>query len=228
VIELKGRLKAIADFVPQGSVVIDVGTDHAYLPIYLVQAGICPKAFGVDVHKGPYQSAVDQVLLQGLEDRITVILGDGLKPVKPMSGAVITIAGMGGTTMREILAARPEVLAKVSRLILQPQVAGGALRLWLLQNGWALVDERLVEEENRIYEIIVAEPGIQEIPTELELELGPIILAKEDPLLRELIDRHLEGLEKVLAQLENVQSGEAQEKKQAISLRVESLRGVFA
>ncbi len=226
-IELKERLKAIASFVPAGSVIIDVGTDHAYLPIYLVQAGICPKALGVDVHQGPFRSALEQVQVQGLADRVKVILGDGLKPVKPGSGDVVTIAGMGGTTMRDILQSSPEVLSTVRRLILQPQVAGNCLRLWLLQNGWALLDERLVEEENRIYTIIVAQPGVQNIPTELELDLGPLILAKKDPLLPQLIGSQLVSLEKVLVQLENVHTEETREKKRELARRMDQLREVL-
>ncbi|MDA8442347.1 MAG: class I SAM-dependent methyltransferase [Peptococcaceae bacterium] len=226
-IELKARLAAIAAYVPQGSIVIDVGTDHAYLPIFLLQQKICARAVGIDIHQGPYQSALAQVEQQCLSDRITLYLGDGLKPLKPGEGNLVVAAGMGGTTIKEVLEARPDVLAQVQRLILQPMVAGAALRRWLLENGWAIVAERLVEEDERIYEIIVAEPGSQPVPVDILLELGPLIVAAQDSLLPPLIAGKVEALEEVLRQLNKTERPDAVDKRQEILRKISELKGIL-
>lgn len=225
-IELKGRLAVIAGYVPKGSAIIDVGTDHAYLPIFLVQRGICPRAVGVDVHAGPFRSAIEQVKSQGLQERIRIYLGDGLQPVDPREGNVVVVAGMGGTTIIDILQAGERVLAHVNRLILQPMVAGGALRLWLLQHGWAITDEQLVEDDGRIYEICVSERGAQPIPSEIMLELGPCIVAKKDPLLPKLVENRVEALESVLTQLDQARRPGLEVRQAEIRNKIRLLKGV--
>jgi len=226
-IELKERLAAIAEYVPQGSVVVDVGTDHAYLPVYLVQTSKCARTVGIDVHQGPYRSAVEQVESQGLEDRISIFLGDGLKTLSPGQADVVVIAGMGGTSIIEILKASPEVLDPVRRLILQPMVAGAALRLYLLKHGWTIVDEQLVEEEKRIYEIIVAERGEQGIPAEAVLEFGPCIIAKQDPLLPQAVMHRVRVLENVLLQMERAQNPEVENKRKEVQAQIMDFQGVL-
>lgn len=148
------RLQTVASFVPEGAKLGDIGTDHAYLPIALYEAGRILKAVGVDVHEGPYQSALTAVKSRHLEDVIDVRFGDGLMPLEPKEVNVLTLAGMGGRTMLDILSARPGVLKTVTDLIVQPQGAEGAVRLALLDGGWRLKAERLVEEEKRIYVVM--------------------------------------------------------------------------
>lgn len=148
------RLQTVAAFVPDNARLGDIGTDHAYLPIALCKAQRISKAVAIDVHTGPYQSALATVKAHRLEASIDVRLGDGLKPLVPGEVDVITLAGMGGRTMLDILSARPDVLEAVQDLILQPQGAEGAVRLTLLDNGWRLKAEKLVEEGNRIYVVM--------------------------------------------------------------------------
>lgn len=148
------RLRLVASKVPQKAHLGDIGTDHAYLPIYLWEQGRIEKAVAVDVHKGPYQSARSAIRGRQLESVIDVRFGDGLNPIQPGEVDALTLAGMGGNTMLEIFAARPEVMAEVKNLVLQPQGAEGKVRLTLLQSGWNLVEEQLVEEEGRIYVVM--------------------------------------------------------------------------
>ena len=145
------RLKTVASFVPEGAKLGDIGTDHAYLPIALYETHQILKAVAVDVHEGPYQSALAAVKNRHLEAVIDVRFGDGLMPLESGEVNVLTLAGMGGRTMLDILSARPDVLNSVADLILQPQGGEGAVRLALLESGWRLKAERLVEEEDRIY-----------------------------------------------------------------------------
>lgn len=154
-VTLGPRLNCVASYVPEHAKLGDIGTDHAYLPIYLCEQQRMTEAIAVDVHEGPYQSARAAVRSRGLEEMIDVRFGDGLKPIQPGEVDTLTLAGMGGNTMLEIIKARPDVIAQVTTLILQPQGAEGKTRKTLLQSGWFLQDERLVEEEGRIYSVMV-------------------------------------------------------------------------
>lgn len=148
------RLQTVAAFVPSGARLGDIGTDHAYLPIALYESRRISKAVAIDVHEGPYQSALTTVKARHLEAVIDVRLGDGLMPLEPGEVDVLTLAGMGGRTMLDILSARPDVLEPVHDLVLQPQGTERAVRLALLGDGWRLKAERLVEEDDRIYVVM--------------------------------------------------------------------------
>ena len=148
------RLQMVAAFVPKDAKLGDIGTDHAYLPIALYEAKRISKAVAVDVHEGPYQSALSAVKGRQLGAVIDVRFGDGLMPIESGEVNVLTLAGMGGRTMLDILSARPDVLNTVTDLIVQPQGAEGAVRLALLEAGWRLKTEQLVEEEDRIYVVM--------------------------------------------------------------------------
>jgi Predicted SAM-dependent methyltransferase len=153
-ITLGPRLQTVASFVPEGAKLGDIGTDHAYLPIALYETQRITRAVAIDVHEGPYQSALAAVKGRHLEDVIEVRLGDGLMPLKSGEVNVLTLAGMGGRTMLDILAERPEVLDIVTDLIVQPQGAEGSVRLTLLKKGWRLKAECLVHEEDRLYVVM--------------------------------------------------------------------------
>lgn len=153
-VSLGPRLLLVASFVPEQACLGDIGTDHAYLPIYLWEQGIIQRAVAVDVHEGPFKSARLATQSRHLESVIDVRFGDGLKPIQPREVDTLTLAGMGGNTMLEIFDASPEVMTQVKALVLQPQGAEGKVRLTLVQSGWKLRDEQLVEEEGRIYVVM--------------------------------------------------------------------------
>lgn len=166
---LPERLKAIAKPVIPGQVVVDVGTDHAYLPIFLVQQQISPRVIGVEVNPGPLRSAVLQVESAGLAPWIDIRAGNGLQAVQPGEAQIAVIAGMGGKTICEILEASPVVTATLNRLILQPIGAIMRVRAWLRQNLWQIVEEELLLEDGHFYLILVAEPQPTEDPALLAL-----------------------------------------------------------
>ncbi len=153
-VTLGPRLQRVAAFVPKGAKLGDIGTDHAYLPIALYEAQQISQAVAIDVHEGPYQSALAAVTARHLEAVIKVRFGDGLMPLESGEVNVLTLAGMGGRTMLEILSARPDILEGVRDLIVQPQGAERAVRLALLGDGWRLKAEQLVEEDDRIYVVM--------------------------------------------------------------------------
>ena len=185
-IELGERLTRVASFVPNESKVCDVGSDHAYLPVYLIQNDQISCAIAGEVVEGPYLSAKQTVRDYRMENRIEVRLGDGLQILsKEDDITAVTICGMGGELISRILEAgyNGGHLNGRERLILQPNVAEHFVREWLMNHSYHIVEETVVEDNHRLYEIIVAEPVDKRVEyTELELKYGPILLKESSEL----------------------------------------------
>lgn len=226
-IKLSKRLKQIADFVPLGTTVADIGTDHALLPCYLVQEKISPKAIATDVNNGPLEAAKRQVRALLFADRVSVRIGDGLEPVEPMEVETVTISGMGGATIKDILNKKPEVVKSLQRLILQPNVAARIVRSWALENGWKIIDEELIYEDNRYYEIIVLEPGKMEIIDDIYIIIGPKLLEKYHINLVPYLKSQWQKEQEILKHLEKVNKEETRLKAQAIQEEWDKIRQVI-
>jgi tRNA (adenine22-N1)-methyltransferase len=155
-LQFSRRLLTLASFVPEGASFVDVGTDHAYIPIYLAMNSKTSRLIATDVAKGPIESAKQNILQYHLEDMISIRFGNGLAPIQPGEVDTVLIAGMGGHTAVEILSAAPTVVKFVQKLIIQPMNASHLVRQFLDQNGFYLQDECVIEEDGRFYEIIVA------------------------------------------------------------------------
>ena len=188
--QLDARLQAVADFVPTGSCIADIGTDHAYLAAVLVRTGRAVKAVACDKNAGPCEAARKTIEENDLGDKVTVRQGDGLAPLAPKEVDTACIAGMGGGLIIEILSASPAVLQGLHRLVLQPMNAAFELRQWLYAHGWHLAEEALAQADGRIYEVLAAEPGQQERPADWLLQIGPLLWQKKPMLLHEQL-RHI-------------------------------------
>jgi len=157
-IKLSKRLAVIAACVPYGSRLADIGSDHALLPVYLVQQGIISQAVAGELNAGPYEAAKLQVNKAGLQHLISVRRGDGLRVLRSGEVDTVTIAGMGGSLIVDILNRDDaSILADVRTLILQPNVAADAVRRWLSVHDYVLRDEQMVTEDGVTYEILSAE-----------------------------------------------------------------------
>lgn len=156
-IKLSPRLHSAVDFVRPGRLLCDVGTDHAYLPIYLCATGVTPRAIASDVREGPLERAHQHITAYGLSDRIRTVLTDGLSGLEGYAPEDILIFGMGGELIASILAAADFIRTPAVRLILQPMTHPELLRSWLAENGFSILGERLSAEEDRIYQTICAE-----------------------------------------------------------------------
>lgn len=225
---LAKRLAALAAHVPAGCTVADIGTDHAYLPVYLVEAGISQKVIATDINPGPLAAAARTVGERRLQDRIVLRRGDGLQPLVPGEAEVLVLAGMGGNTIREILAAAPAVLQYARRLVLQPMADAGDLRVWLAGNGWRIDGEQLVREDSRLYQIIAAAPGRESCADRFCLELGPRLIEGRDPLLRVYLEQLAARYERALAGLAAGRNQAAREKAGQLRARLERIREVAA
>jgi len=189
----------------------DIGSDHAFLPIYLAQRGKISFAVAGELNEGPFKGAERNVRKRGLTEQISVRKGNGLAVISPGEVETVTISGMGGGTMRDILAAGIEKLDGVSRLVLSPQGDSDQLRQWLLAHGWKIIDEDMLVEDERIYEFIVCERGEMTIEDPVVLEFGPFLLERKHPLIIDRADYELGKIRRALPALEHAkgESGEA-------------------
>lgn len=228
--KLKPRLAAIAKMIPAGTKVADIGTDHAYLPVYLVLQGHIAFAVAGETHDGPFQSARETIERLALGHHIDLRRGDGLHILRPGEVEVVVIAGMGGTTITSILAAVPAVAQRLQRLVLQPMTGAGEVRRWLLQHGWALVEESLAEEDGKLYEIIAAAPagvGIAAVEDDLLLEIGPLLLRNGHPLLAKHIAAVTARYRQIVAAMAGSGQAAHTEKFQDYRRRLARLEGLL-
>lgn len=149
--QLDARLQMCADFVPPGAVLADIGTDHAYLPVWLCKSGKIPKAIAADIGQGPLQSAGESIARYQAQDRIETRLSDGLAAFSPGEADTIVIAGMGGELIARILGAAPWVKNPSITLILQPMTAVRELRLFLWENGFRVESETCCRDGRHVY-----------------------------------------------------------------------------
>jgi len=220
---LRPRLSAIAAFVPRSSRVADIGTDHAYLPVFLLQTGLVEQVIAVDVHHGPYQAALETVTSAGLSDSISVRFGDGLTVIPPGEADTVVIAGMGGNTIVKILEDSWPITQSLTRLILQPMVAAAALRRWLAVTGWCIVEETLVEEDRILYEIIVAERGtVLPYPSIFD-DIGPKLWMHRHPLLRNHIERLIVQYSSILTAMSKSPAARSTIKYREYALKIAEL-----
>lgn len=197
------RLETIASLVLPNCMLADIGTDHAYLPVFLLTKNKIKSAIAGDIAAGPCQAATNTVALYGMSEHVQVRLGSGLSVLSPGEVECISIAGMGGSTIVEILNDDIDIAMSAKRLVLQPQTGAPGLRKWLLTNGWVIVKEDLVWENKRLYEIIVAEREIgRKVYSEAELEIGPKLLEDKHPLLNNQIAKVLEAYKKQIEFME--------------------------
>ena len=195
------RLSIVASFVPQGAILLDVGSDHAYLPIELVESGKIERAIAGEVVVGPYQSALKNVKAHGLSEKIQVRLANGLAAFEEADQvSTITIAGMGGRLIATILEEGLDKLSSVNRLILQPNNREDELRVWLQIHSFQIVAESILEEAGKYYEIMVVEAGTMNLSAS-EVRFGPFLSQEASPVFVEKWQKEAGKLEYALDQI---------------------------
>ena len=204
---ISARLACVASLVSAGARVADIGSDHAYLPAALVLDGKIDFAIAGEVVKGPYENAVHEIKDHQLEGQVIPRLADGLAAIEPADKVdTITIAGMGGSLIASILEKDKNKLTGIKRLVLQPNVGESQLREWLMNNHYQIMNEKIIEEDNHIYEIIVAEPSV--VPfrySKYELDFGPFLLENKGPVFRKKWQEYLQREAHVIDQMQKAQ-----------------------
>jgi len=187
--KLTPRLMKIAEMVPLSDSMADIGTDHAYLPIFLLEQEKIRRAVACDIHKGPLLRAASNIADRGMNGLITLRLGSGFETLRSgeVNGAVI--AGMGGLMMIDILKKSPVVSSSFQWLILQPQNHVAELKKYICEHYFQIVKECLVEEANQLYEIMKIVPGKSSMITLFEAEIGVTNDYRRDPLFAKHIGK---------------------------------------
>ncbi|WP_404483810.1 tRNA (adenine(22)-N(1))-methyltransferase [Pseudomonas sp. HT11] len=214
---LSMRLERVAANVPAGARLADIGSDHGYLPVALMRRGVIAAAVAGEVAATPFHAAERTVRDNALQQHISVRLADGLAAIEPADAiTAITLCGMGGETIRDILDSGRAHLSGQERLILQPNGGEQPLRQWLMDNGYQILREELLRENRFYYEIIVAERAEPLIYTAQQLYFGPLQMQARSPEFLGKWQRMLRQKHKTLASFEQARQTVPQHKVQEI------------
>lgn len=206
------RLLAVAEMIENATVVADIGTDHAYVPVYLVLNYMAESAYALDINKGPLDRADENIRKFSLTDKIKTRLSDGLKELGDGEVDTVIIAGMGGILINNILENDKGRLTSVKQYVLQPMTAIEETRKYLEQNGFKIIDEVLAKEDEKIYTIISAIPGKMQIECEINYYIGEKLFENKDPVLPELLNGKIYEYEKALLSMKNAENPQTKEK----------------
>ena len=198
-IKLSKRMNAVADMVTPGNVLADIGTDHGYVPIALVQQGKIPRAIAMDINAGPLQRANEHISMCQLEDYIETRLSDGVAALEAGEAETILIAGMGGDLVIHIIDAGMAVCRQAEELILQPQSELAKVRRYLREHCFQIIDEDMIIEDGKYYPMMKVVPVKEDnfwrfLPEETICSCdmyGPLLLRNGNPSLRKyLVKQH--------------------------------------
>ena len=191
--ELSIRLKAIVSMIGECDSVIDVGTDHGYVPIYLVKNAIIKKAIASDINKGPVAKAKNNIDINKTSQQISCRLGSGLSTVKKGEVQIAIIAGMGGNLIRDIIDADLDVVKELKYMVLQPVQNAEVLREYLYSTGYDIVDEEICYEDGKFYEIIKARYNTRPVSLDdIYYEISKILLDKRQTVMKKFIEFKLQ------------------------------------
>jgi len=201
------RLKESAKYVKGFHYLADCGTDYGYLPIYAIKHGFVHKAIASDNKELPLKNAQRNIQEEHVD--VETILADGLPYLHPEID-VVSILGMGGRLIVDIL--EQANLNDVKRLVLSPNSDHITLRRFLQNHGFNIVEEEIVKDKSKFYQIIVSEPGSMML-SDIELEFGPMIMKKNTEVFKEYISKLIHKLEHALLQTNTVQNREILENR---------------
>lgn len=249
-IKLSRRLRALAEWVPDGARMADIGTDHALLPVYLAAGGKIGFAVAGDVHKGPVEAAIRQVASAGLSDRISVRHGDGLSVLTAGEVDTVCIAGMGGGLIVRLLEAAGDRLDGVHTLVLSPHGAEDAVRRWIVERRFLLDREMLLEEDGVIYTLLravravspaeaaeraraqydenVLAPCVGAVSLPLLLEMGPLLLREGGKEFRRKWEQEAHKRERIVRQMRQSAGADVADKIAEWEAAIAEIREVLA
>lgn len=218
--KLSQRMEAVCKLLTGGNILADVGCDHGYVAIAMVEREICPSAIAMDIRPGPLAQAASNIADRGLTDKIETRLSDGVKALQPKEAQSIVIAGMGGDLVVHILSEGKEVCRKAKELILQPQSEIQKVRQYLWQENYEITKEDMVLEEGKYYPMMRVVPVSQKPikPKPYEMEYGAYLLSQKNPVLLQYLQKE----QQTLCRIEN--NLKAQNQTEAISARLTQVR----
>lgn len=231
--KLSTRLETVASFVKKGSRVADIGTDHGYVPIYLIEEGIAEAALAMDVRKGPLERAESHIRQHGLETQIQLRQSDGLAGLKPGEADTVVIAGMGGELVIHILEEGKHVWDTVNYWILSPQSELSKVRRYLEENDFVTLDETMLTDEGKYYTVISAARNLaaedeagrkskeaEQARREAYDRYGRLLIEKRDPVLRAYLEKEKDMMTKILDQLGNRNSDHSRQRREELAKEI--------
>lgn len=216
-VHLSERLLGVYSLITPGLSVADIGTDHGYLPIYLIKNGKASKVIASDVNKGPLEKARENIEQYELNNEIELRLSDGLKMYEPGEAQAIVMAGMGGNLIIDIISNSLDVCNGACEMILQPQSDVCRVRHFLHKNGFRIISENMVKDENKFYPMMKVIKESQKWDSEIFYIYGKVLLDEQNPVLREYLIREKDILFEIYNNLNE------QEKSESIECRLKSL-----
>lgn len=199
------RIAAKASEVTEGYAA-DVGTDHGFVPIRLIEMGKTKHVIAMDVRKGPLSRAKEHIREYHMEEQIETRLSDGLRELLPGEADTVVIAGMGGELMLRILKEGAHLYESVKHYILSPQSELSLFRHGLEQLGLAIMEEEMLCDEGKYYVILHVCPGAMHYEKESEYRYGADLLRKRDPVLREFLKKQQTQEEELLKRLVSMET----------------------
>lgn len=203
---MNARLKFISTLIPRDGGFADIGTDHGYLPAYMARTGYSDTIIAADIKKAPLSTAVATAREQGVEDKISFRLCDGLADIAPDEINTIVIAGMGSDTICGILDRAEWCYDPKYTLILQPMTKSEILRYWLTNNDFDIYGEYIVKENGELYQIICACHGLSSPLSDAELFTGKLDTIKGETLFNELLDGLIKRFERSVSGMDKAKS----------------------
>lgn len=221
-VQLSRRLQAVVDLVTRGKKVADVGCDHAYISIYMVEQKIASHVIAMDVNRGPLERAKENIKKFGLDGFIETRLSDGIKKLEPGEAETLLIAGMGGPLMQQIILGNSKALETVDELVLQPQSEIKEVRVFLAQIGFGIVEENMVLDEGKYYVMMRAKRGAKHTYTsELDKRYGKYLLEHKNEVLKAFLQKELKNNQLIFEKLSKQSSAKSEEKKKQLMVDIE-------
>lgn len=209
-LHLQPRLRCLADLVPEHARLADIGTDHGYIPVYLLQQGRIERAIAADIGAEPLEHARRTAQEYKLSEKIDFRLCDGLAGIRAEETDCILIAGMGGETIISILENAPWLSCGEHRLLLQPQSRQELLRTWLIEHGFRILREHLALDKGTIYNVMQVVAGESQPLSEVELYGG--VNLEEDPLYGDYLEWQIQKMTQAVKGLRLSKNEEAQQR----------------
>lgn len=222
---LDTRLKAVFELLKTGNVLADIGSDHAYLPIAMLETGKIDRAIITDVNDKPLEKSRMNIISNHLFDKCEFRLGSGLEIIRPGEADLISICGMGGDLIAEIIKKSPNVLFQVQRIVLQPMTNQGLLRKKVIDMGFQILEEKMVRDGHLFYQMFSMCKGQERFyETETDYEFPRLLIKEKNPVMKEYLEFQLGVQQRILQQLTNHQKTDLIEK---CNIKIDEIEGVL-
>ena len=229
--ELSKRLMKIASYVNYCEAIADIGTDHGYIPIYLVKNNKCNSAIASDINKGPIEKASTNIRFEGLSEKIKCLLGGGLKPLKVGEVNGVIIAGMGGNLIRDIILEDIEKVKLYDFLILQPAQNPEVLREFLYNNNFEILNEDLILDDGKFYELFKVKYNENakkiNVKDEISYEISSILLESNNSVVNDYIKSKIKKYENIITYIKD-DTSLAKKKKDILNEKINKLKEMIS